>query len=86
MPTVRLGNPSPVHPGTSGKSVTTANIPEIYTASERLRTVLHADGLWVQHSSAAAPEWVECDDDPELARAIAQATGCAIGRPDGWGE
>jgi len=83
MPVVQLGNPNPI--GVEGKSVTTANIPDVYTMSERLRTLFHDDGLWPQHSLASAPDWVECDDDA-TAEAISESTGCPIGCPEDWRE
>ena len=81
MPVVLLGNPDPV--GVAGKSITTANIPDSYTMSERLRTLFHADGLWPQHSTSFRPAWVECDD-AAMAEAVSEHVGCPIGRPDDW--
>lgn len=83
MPTVHLGNPAPAAPEVTGRSVTTAQIPDVYTHSEILRTIFHEDGLWAQHSTAPFPAWVECDD-PVLTEAIAARAGCPVGRPGDW--
>lgn len=95
MPVVHLGNTAAVH-GTRdeetgratvelpGNRVTTVTIPDTYTRQEAIRTVWHPDGLWVQHSTAAGPAWVECDDDPELASALGIIYGCPVGRPEDW--
>lgn len=83
MPTVYLGNPAALDRGKpmDGQRVTTAVIPEDYTAAEALAVVTHADGVWANHSSAGAPLWVESSDE-ELANALSKHYGCPIGRPD----
>ena len=86
MPTVRLGNSAPAHPGVSGNKVTTAEMPGNLTIPEALRSLFHADGLWRSHSESPTPDWVEVDGDPLLAEAISEASGCPIGRPAGWDE
>ena len=80
MPTVRLGNSSPVS-DLPGQLVTTVVFPPDEDLPTRMRTLTHADGLWRCHSTAPAA-WVE-SDDPELEKAISQHFNCPIGRPDG---
>lgn len=84
MAVVRLGNPRAVVAGSRvplGEQVTTVSIPDSYTLDEKLRTVMHADGVWPAHSEAPGPSWVESDDE-ELSAALAAHYGCPIGRPD----
>lgn len=84
MPTVRLGNHSPLggeREPLAGPMVTTVVFPADEDLPTRMRTLTHADGLWPCHSSAPAA-WVE-SDDIELAEAIARHFGCPIGRPSG---
>lgn len=88
MPQVLLGNTSAIHGDDNdslpGNRETHVHIPDTYTRQEALRTIFHNDGLWVSHSSAPAPAWVECDDDPALAEAISLITDCPVGRPEDW--
>lgn len=84
MPVVRLGNHSPLDPkgqAVPGPLVTTVVFPVDEDLPTRMRTLTHADGLWVCHSAAPA-SWVE-SDDPELEAAISQHFNCPIGRPTG---
>lgn len=84
MPTVRLGNRSPLDPQGQlmpGPSVTTVVFPVDEDLPTRMRTLAHSDGFWVRHSAASA-SWVE-SDDAELETAIAQHFNCPIGRPTG---
>lgn len=82
MITVRLGNPAPLDAGRAlpAPQVTTVYVPTTYSESEKLRTIVHADGIWPAHSSAAAPSWVDADDDV-LAEALSTHYGCPIGQP-----
>jgi hypothetical protein len=54
------------------------------TLDEAVRDVVHHEpgfsGLWVLHSAAPAPSWVE-SDNPDLEQALADHYGCPIGRP-----
>ncbi len=84
MPTVRLGNRSPLDSKgqpAPGPLVTTVVFPADEDLPTRMRTLTHDDGLWRCHSSAPA-SWVETND-AELAEAIAQHFNCPIGRPSG---
>lgn len=85
MAEVRLGNPRAVEAGSRvplGEQILELSIPDgVYTDAEQMRNIIHQDGLWVAHSDAPGPSWVE-SDDPELAEALANHYGCPIGRPD----
>lgn len=88
MPVVHLGNPAPMdgaNPLPGGERVTTVVIPDSRSLDDAIRDVAHNDGspntgLWAAHSSAGAPSWVECQENPELASALAARFGCPIGR------
>ena len=86
MPTVTLGNSAALDRGEpmTGDRITTAVIPEEHTFAEMLASITAADGVWANHSRAAAPSWVESDNET-LAAAVASHYGCPIGRPKNWG-
>lgn len=86
MPLVYLGNHAALDGGRiadggrviEGQQVTTIHLSEDDTHSERVRTIIHDDGLWVR-LSAEPPAWVE-SDDPKLESALAAIFDCPIGR------
>lgn len=43
--------------------------------------VLEVDNLLATHSAGEAPDWVDSDDDPDLAKAVAHYYGCHLGQP-----
>lgn len=83
MPTIHMGNPAALDRGEpmEGERVTTAVIPEDYTATEALSAITAGDGVWANHSAASGPVWVESDDE-DLAVAVSKYYGCPVGRPD----
>lgn len=84
MRVVKLGNAAALDRGIrmEGKRVTTVYAQEP-TLQEQMRTIVHADGIWPQHSRQPAA-WVECEQDRELEASLADHFGCPIGRPDNW--
>jgi len=87
MPTVRLGNKACLDRDATGalldgNRVTNFVILDEDDLATRMRTLIHADGLWPRHSSAPAA-WVE-SDDPDLAKALAAFFDCPIGQPKKW--
>lgn len=87
VPNLRLGNPAALDQGRPlpGDRVTTAHLPDDWTLSEQIRSVVHDEGgpltgFWVAHSSAPGPSWV-ASDSPELEKALAEHYGCPIGEP-----
>jgi hypothetical protein len=67
-----------------GKNITTITIPEDWSVADIVRAISHPDGLWIRHSAAETPAWVEADGNPEVAQALADHYGIAIGRTKGW--
>ncbi|GAC1605121.1 MAG: hypothetical protein NVS3B6_17340 [Pseudarthrobacter sp.] len=85
MPTVRVGNPDPIHAGAKPGDVTEFTIPESKTFDEAVSDVSFDDGgpntgAWLAHSRAQSPSWVE-SDSPRLAEVLAKKWGCPVGRP-----
>lgn len=88
MPVVRLGNPAGLDGGRqiAGDTVTTAVLPDNWSADQCFAGITAGDGVWRNHSGASAPTWVE-SDDADLAEAISSHYGCPVGRLDtGDGE
>ena len=89
MPNVYLGNPFPIfngRPVADPTAITRVSVPDCKSLADAVRDIAHDNGdtnngLWLSHSAAAAPSWVECDENPELEAALAQRFGCPIGRP-----
>jgi hypothetical protein len=83
MAVVRLGNHAALDRGRviDGPQVTTVTFMDEDDIDTRMRTLTHPDGLWPSMSAAPAA-WVECDDDPQLAEAVAEHFGCPIGQPN----
>lgn len=84
MATVWLGNPHAIDPGTkqpAGDTITVIGrcFREWHTLDELVRTIVHPDGHWSQHSNGT-PSWV-ASDDPELAARLAGHWGCPVGDP-----
>lgn len=88
MAIVMLGNPQPAIAGSTvdehGNGVVKVVTDPESDIATVLRDLFHDDGtpnvgLWVAHSTAPAPAWVE-SDDAELAQAIADHAGCRVGR------
>ena len=85
MPSVFLGNPQPIGDGATPGCVTEIDVPWSKSLEEAVRDISHDDGtansgLWVAHSRAKSPSWVE-SDSPALAAALAAKWGCPVGRP-----
>lgn len=72
-----------------GNQITSAGLPsdeDGWTDEERFQAVTDTErgmGIWVMHSTAPAPAWVE-SSDPEFAQRIATHYGCPVGRPSDW--
>lgn len=87
MPRALIATHTPLDRGRpmpdSGSVAITFVFPEGQdTLAEQMRTLVHPDGLWSQHSGSPAV-WVECDDGT-LGSAIAEHFSCPVGRPDDW--
>jgi hypothetical protein len=80
---VLLGNSSPRGLPEPAARITTAIIPDGLTPDEEFLAITGLDGVWANHSTAPAPDWVEADD-PDFAARIAAHYGIAVGRPDDW--
>lgn len=84
MATVWLGNPSAINPATReplGEQITVVDglHREWHSLDEIIRTIVHSDGHWSQHSTGR-PSWV-ASDDPEIAQRLAAHLNCPIGDP-----
>lgn len=49
---------------------------------EAIMAVVHADGIWSNHSGDDSPAWVACDDNPAFAMALGRFFQCPVGRPE----
>jgi len=83
MPTIYLGNTSPVNAEEKGRQITTVNANE----SDDFATLSVIQSLWPNHSNEL-PAWVVTDNQ-KLAKDISKAFSvnehkCVIGKPENW--